>query len=105
DGAEVACDQKDDIVEVGVVIETTDPRLVRRAGLSGRRQRQDSGSQNKTDQAAQNHDREIKSAPGGNASKLSVRGTLGPGANDLTMSVWTIGHGTRSVDDLIELLT
>src|SRR5436189_6449631 len=40
DGAEVARDQKDDIVEVGVVIETTDPRLVRRAGLSGRRQRQ-----------------------------------------------------------------
>ena len=60
DGAEVACDQKNDIVEVGVVIETTDPRLVRRAGLGGRRQRQDSGSQKKTDQAAQNHNREIK---------------------------------------------
>src|SRR5262249_52734731 len=44
---------------------------------------------------------------GGNARKLSVfsSGVLWAGVNDLTMTVWTIGHGTRRVDELIELLT
>ena len=55
DRTKVAGDQKDDIVEIGIVVETTDPRLVGRARVGGRRERQDCRSEKKTNEAPQNH--------------------------------------------------
>ena len=41
DRTKVAGDQKDDIVEIGIVVEAGDPRLIWRACVGGWRERQD----------------------------------------------------------------
>ena len=50
DRAEVAGDQKDDIVEIGVVVEARDPRLIRRAGVGSRCEREEDRNQSKANE-------------------------------------------------------
>jgi len=50
DPTEVAGDQKDDIVEIGIVVEARDPRLICWAGVGGRREAHDCRHQTKTNE-------------------------------------------------------
>jgi len=53
DRAEVASDQKDDVVEIGIVVKARDPRLIRRAGVGSRCERQHDRNQSKTNEPVQ----------------------------------------------------
>ena len=53
DRAEVAGDQKDDIVEIGVVVEARDPRLIRRADVGSRCEREEDRNQSKASEPVQ----------------------------------------------------
>jgi len=52
-GTEIARDQQDNVVEIGIVVQPGDPRLVGRAGMSGRGERHDGRNQNETNEPAQ----------------------------------------------------
>src|SRR5437867_11868599 len=58
----VAGDQKDDVVEIGIVVEAGDPRLIGRACMGGWRERQDRGDQAQTNEPVEDHGRETRSA-------------------------------------------
>jgi len=62
DRTKVAGDQKDDIVEIGIVVEARDPRLIRRARMGDWRERQDCRDQTQTNEPAEDHGRETRSA-------------------------------------------
>src|SRR5438093_10344338 len=51
--SEVARDQQDDIIEISIVVEAGDPRLIRRCGVGDRRECQDGGDKRKTNKPPQ----------------------------------------------------
>jgi len=84
DRTQVACDQQNDVVEVGIVVEAGEPRLIRRAGMSGRREHQNCRSQKKTNEAARNHGARLneprrQTQVGPRAGSVPIKRSINPG--------------------------